>query len=481
MAEYARPAAATKPRAAPAGGRTDEFRRNYEAVCKTHRPEAFAVRVLERVGYCDARGNRYRTADGVPCLNPDAVERPGDVNLAELAEAVVGRDWPQQLGLDRGRGTGLPATWMRPLSEEAAAPIGPSPFANVAAWLATVGGLLQAQFLAGYEAAEYDLLGLFPTVKPTFWIGGERSISILGPYTPAPEVGPGEEHPDLPLSALWVEPGPMKKYGGKILVTKELGAIDLSGGQILQRAKEGGETIAFRENELILDIVTGQRNNFRLGMLQDAAATGYNTYNPTITRPDGVAVAVNNDLVNPLATTDALYASDQAVGRLRHPLTGLPINVQMDTILCNTGQATLLNAFLTATQLALQLQSTAAGVQPAPGQFPNMVSTGANPYAGRFTVRPSRWLQERHEAPTVSADPNRSPGLGLSEATAKRWYRLDPAKFAVRRCMWEPDRIDLSPNDYVMAVQGILAGQVFNIAVMYQVLNPFAIQRNKVV
>ena len=105
--------------------------------------------------------------------------------------------------------------------------------------------------------------------------------------------------------------------------------------------------------------------------------------------------------------------------------------------------------------------------------------TGPNPWSGVLKPRLSQWLDVRHAASTVQADPNLSAGLGLTGSGLNRWYRIDPAKFAFIRMGWDQLSIDLNPNDYQMAVQGIIAGQVFDMAAMVQVVNPYMVQRNK--
>jgi hypothetical protein len=244
-------------------------------------PRLIAPMIGELVGLNDADGNRYlredssddRTIDPtlgagytrrVPTITK-AKRRPTDFPFDVLAECIIGRDWKTILGLTRSdKAFGFLEEFRRRpegatsrFSEESAAPIGPSVWANVAAWSATVGGLMQAQFIEGNKQAQFDVADLFPVKPAVFWQGGERYIDIIGPYKPAPAVGPGEEYPDQSTSALWVEPAPMVKYAGKILVAKETAAIDISGGQLLAKAKEGGMSLKFRENELALDVITG--------------------------------------------------------------------------------------------------------------------------------------------------------------------------------------------------------------------------------
>lgn len=455
-------------------------------------PFLFAASIMREVGICDENGRRYLREDStekgdVPTLGK-ATRRPTDFRWDVLAEAMIGPEWRRHLGVDREEaGLGVVAEMRqrfartRVFSEEAAAAStgGPAVWANVAAWSATVGGLMQAQFLQGYQVAGYDMADIFPIKAPVFWQGGERYIEVVGPFTPAPEVGPGENYPDIGMSALWVEPAPMKKYAGKVSMYKETGAIDLSGGQMMAKMKTAGEMLKYRENELSLDVVCGQTNNWKLGMLTDASATAYNTYGATITNPKGTSRLVDNDMVNPFNDFGAMQKSDEKLANLYHPVSDQPLNVDLPVALFPTPLGRWAEALNGAEEIDLLNQTTAGPAQTAPGTFPTDKMRLKNPWRGVVSAVVSRRLDARHIASTTQADPNLSAGLGLSGAGRYRWYRLNPAKFACRRQFWPASTVDISPSDWVMATTGIIAAQAFDIATMVQILDPYSIQRNK--
>jgi len=456
-----------------------------------HHGEIFAAQIAEAVGLCDGRGQKYRREGGGPAMAPADRRRfkPTDFRFDVLAEAIIGRDWKNvfRLGESGGSSENLLSPgleyFMR-LKEESAAPIGPSVWANVAAWSASVGGLMNAEFNLGYDTPDFELVELFPVREAIFYQGGERIIDILGPFSPAQETAPGAQYPDNSMSALWVEPGPVKKYAGKIELTKETLEIDISGGQILAKANNGGYTLRFRENELCIDVIVGTTNNFKLGMLNDSAATAYNTYGATITNPAGTSRTVSNDIVNPLSTPDAFQQSDMQISNLYHPVTDNPIVAEMPVCILPTPLAkwaAWLSSVGEFSGLQQTLTSPMAVTQPAPGTFPNTMAKGANPWQNYLRPVVSRWLDLRHIASTTQTDPNRSPGLGLSTTTIARmrWYRLNPAKFACRRQKWGPSSQSISASDYVLATQGIAAAFSFDMAMMVQVLSPWHIQRNK--
>jgi hypothetical protein len=440
------------------------------------KPLAFARMVKEQVGLTDARGEFYRRPDGFPMLKKDRAKACADYPLDLLAEAMIGREWRRVLSEGGSR-------W---LSEEAVAPIGPSNFVNVSAWTATVGGLVQGTILEGYETTtEFDVADLFPTRPVIFWQGGERYVGILGPSKPAPKVGPGEDHPDARLDAMWVEPAQMSKYGLKITVAKETAVVDITGGNILQQARDLGTSLRYRENELALDIITGQTNNFKLGVNQDSAATGYNTYGATVPAgPNGATATLANSITNPM--TDPLTtfnASQESLLAYRHPVTGLPMPManRLTTILIPSNLQWFATYLTTAAQITLGSQPAAPGPGALGGTFPTGWTTANNPFAGLFKqVRVSQWLYIRHTASTTQTDPDITAGLGLSTANSRRWYRLDPERFAARRLAWDVQVTELAPNSYTMAAQNLVFGAVANMGVAFQVLNPWAIQRSVV-
>jgi hypothetical protein len=457
----------------------EKVRDKYRTLCDQGAPREIARVVREAVGVVDADGQPFRSGaedDDEPILNPKRKVRATQPGLLEaVTKGIVGDEWKRVLCEGRGL-----------VSEEAVAAIGPSVFVNVAAWTAAVGGLVQGSIMEGYfDVADFELSGIFPVRPPAFWQGGERLVAIIGPSRPAPKVGPGQSHPDVRMDAMWVEPGPMAKYGHKITVAKETAYIDITGGQILRNARQLGFGLRYRDHELTLDVIVGQTNNFKLGLTNDASATGYNTYGATVPTGGGTTGALGNDIVNPM--TDPLTTFNASQTNLlgyKHPVTGLPMpyaNRLTTLILPSSLQwfATYLN---TAGQIQVGSVTGAPFPQIGGTTFPTNWVTGPNPFAGLFKdVRVSQWIYTRHLASTTQPDPDLSPGLGLSAANSNRWYRLDPSSFAMRRVAWDVDVNEVPPSSFPMLDQGLVFGAVANIGVQIQITNIWAIQRNKVV
>jgi hypothetical protein len=454
----------------------EQVRANYKRVCESSHPRKdvlLARLVTEAIGLTDPKtGDFYRRPDGFPTLRKDRTKTTADFPLAAVTEALIGHDWQGRLATGR---------W---LSEEAVAPIGPSHLANVSAWTATVGGLVKGSILEGYETADFDLVDLFPTRPVVFWQGGERYTDIIGPSKPAPKVGPGESHPDVRLDAMWVEPGPMNKYGHKITIARETAFVDITGGGVLNQGRNLGYGLKYRENELVLDVLCGQTNNFKLGLTADSGATGYNTFGATVPTGNGTTGTLGNTITNPM--TDPLTTfnlSQESLLAYKHPVTGLPMPManRLNTLVIPSSLQWFATYLTTAAQLTLGSQPATPGPGALGGTFPTGWTTNANPFAGLFNqVRVSQWLQVRHVLSTTQTDPDVSPGLGLSTANARRWYRLDPQRFAARRAAWDVTVTEFAPNGFTMADQGLIFGAAANMAVQVQVTNPWAIQRNVV-
>ena len=453
----------------------ERVKANYKKVCESSRErpdKTFAKLIREEIGLTDPKtGDYHRRPDGFPTLARDR-HPVSEFNLEAITEALLGHRW---------KSTIADGSW---LSEEAVAPIGPSHFINVSAWTAAVGGLVQGSILEGYETADFDLVDLFPTRPVIFWQGGERYTDVIGPMRPAPKVGPGESHPDARMDAMWVEPGPMAKYGQKLTIARETAYIDITGGQILSRARDLGFGLKYRENELVLDVLCGQTNNFKLGLTADASATAYNTFGATVPVGSGATATLANDIVNPM--TDPLTTfnlSQESLLAYKHPVTGLPMPManRLTTLIIPSSLQWFATYLTTIAQIQLGSQPAAPGPGTLSGTFPTGWTTSANPFAGLFNrVVVSQWLYARHVASTTQTDPDLTAGLGLTTANARRWYRLDPQRFACRRVAWDVAQVDFNPNSFAMADQDLVWGSRANFAIQIQVLSPWAIQRNKV-
>src|SRR6185295_3894106 len=68
-------------------------------------PMLFASMIAEQVGICYENGNRFRRADGAPTLGDKPTRLPTDFPFDLLAEAMIGHDWQEVLGISRHQDT----------------------------------------------------------------------------------------------------------------------------------------------------------------------------------------------------------------------------------------------------------------------------------------------------------------------------------------------------------------------------------------
>ena len=413
--------------------------------------------------------------------------KPQSVSLKELTEAFLGYRWRERLGINPEGNLEIAGKYHDTrLTESDAGAIGPSAFMNVTAWSGAVAGLYAAQMIDSFNnTPEYKIRSLFPDRPAAIWLGGQRLIDIFGPYAPLPKVGPGVEAPSLKLDAIWVETAALQKYAGKVEVAKELAEVDITGGGFLAKSKTVGQMAALRENENAISMITGITNNWKLGFLPDTSATAYNTYNPTITNTNtNTTYALTNQIVNPINDIGCIQKSREAIANLRNPLTGFPIDpIDFTTALVPWRLQKLFEAIDGADTLELLTQLTQNGFQTPPGTFPSAATGMRNPYKGELgTVIGDMWLDERmkRSATYSVTNPLFDNGLGLSDANANRWYRINPPKFGCRLVGWDVSVLDLQPQDYAMAVRALVAGQYCSIATTFQVINPYYVQANTV-
>lgn len=412
----------------------------------------------EDLGLVDSNGRQIKDKHGMPCLAESRVSVQ-DSDLLTVTEAIVGQHWREELGASRPS--------YRTYESAIGSAIAPGTFINVSAWSTAVSGLLQAATLEGYQSAEVEICDQFPT-KPMQIYEGDKMIDVIGPAQPAKEFGVGEPHPSTEMNELWVQNAPLKKYGGKITITRETSHSDITGGKVLSEARRGGETIRLREEYLAMDVLTGRVNNFKMGTTS-TSLTAYNTY--------GSALAAN-DIVNPFTDYTSFMTVDNLFSTFLHPVTGLPLNIQPSMVIAPYTIAKYISAFLSADKIKQASVTAAPTAQLPPGSlFPSGVTEINNPFKNMVTkVIASQYLYQKHITATTAAE----PGLALSATNANRWYILDPKKAIVRRIGWELSTVDLNPSEFMMADRNLIAGQVFNISVMYQVASPYHMVRCKV-
>lgn len=418
----------------------------------------YAKALHQDLGLVNERGDRIKDEHGLPCLSESRV-RADNSDLLVITEAMIGQHWQEELG------TGRPSR----LAYESAvgASIAPGTFIDVSAWSTAISGLLQATVMDAYQMAEVEICDQF-TTRPMQVYEGDKLIDVIGPAQPAKEFGVGEPHPSTEMNELYVQNDKLRKYGGKITIARETSHSDITGGKVLSEARRLGETIRLREEYLAMDVLIGRVNNFKMGTTT-TPLTAYNTYGSTLAA---------NDIVNPFTDYTSFMTIDNQFSLFLHPVTGLPLNIKPSLVVAPYTIGKYITAFLSADKIKQASVTAAPTAQlPAGSLFPSGVTEINNPYKNMVTkVVSSQYLYQKHIAAATAAE----PGLALSAVNANRYYVLDPKKAIVRRIGWELSSIDLNPSEFMMADRNLIAGQVANISVMYQVVSPYHMIRCKV-
>src|SRR5262249_21357057 len=81
----------------------------------------------------------------------------------------------------------------------------------------------------------------------------------------------GQPYPNIGLNEEWIQTAPTKKRGFIVPVTREIIVADRT-GILLREAGEGGRWLGLNKEKRVIDIVTGQTNNYQRN------GTASNTY-----------------------------------------------------------------------------------------------------------------------------------------------------------------------------------------------------------
>jgi hypothetical protein len=266
----------------------------------------------------------------------DPVIRPRSVSILDVGEAFVGREalrriYDRRYGLAGGRArTAPPADWT--FEEVGGGALGPSQFAGLNAWLATVDGLLGAELLERYTFAVQlarELIDWRMDVR----IQEGKLIRYGATTAPADDILPGQEFPSGDLGADWVRANRMKKQAMALAVTWEAAHFDQTDSLI-----EAADGIADR-----FALVISERTEKAIWGITNT----YN-YKGTITNTYRTTGSYVNQITNELVSTTSLDLAEQQLLAQTDPVTGLEIDTPaMTRVLVSTNANRL-----TATRLA---------------------------------------------------------------------------------------------------------------------------------
>lgn len=365
-------------------------------------------------------GNPERAADNVQEAFKKGIFSFDDISLKALAIEMLGEQWYEGL---------TPSRVGNVVVHESGGAVDSTTFANLLSTI--IGGLIDA------EPAQADLQ-LAESLVSTRRVPrerGERMVALTKVGREANRsVREGEEYSAFGFSEHWIDMPDTAKYGGYVLLTKEMIAEDET-GQALDAARSIIEEARFSKAERILLAVTGVNNAIykpqgNVEATYTAATSGLH----------------NNSRVNLVASGGELLDwtdIDEALQRwtdMADVETGRPLSISPSQMRMIVMPAKLMVArqIMNATQLETGTVTTTG------------VRTTANPVAG--LAQPESSALMYHLLTRSASDPYR-PGGGVSASDAQKyWYIGDFKRAFEYREQW-PISVETVGADTLLAFQ----------------------------
>lgn len=375
------------------------LRRLYES----EGPQAFIGKTRELLGLA-------RDAYGRPTIR-EASLQPEEFSLRDLAESVIGPDWPDVLGPG-----GADQLAVR-LTEDASTAVQPSAFNNIAAWNAAVGGLIEVKILQAYRRPGYiadRLVRTIPTRQRS-----ERLPGTAGIGDSAEIMKPGDPHPRAQFEERYVTTPETQKHGLAVDVSREAVHYDLT-NEVLLRAERVGDWLGLRKEKRVLDVVLGLSNTYSYRGSSSA------TY---LASGGGVWT---NQVVQTLANWEDIDVALQLFAEMTDQETGERIVVTPTTLLVMPHRLMTARMIVNATEIRTGDITSGSGTQ----------TVAANPVAGSFDIVSSPIAYQR----LTDAD-----GGNVAAGTAQQyWYLGDFQRAFAYMENWGMQVRRASPNDYTM-------------------------------
>lgn len=302
-----------------------------------------------------------------------------DISVRDMFEAAVvddqgkpkGRDLLYEMDLRRGN---LDARQLSLL--EARGAVDTSAFSNI------TGQFIYSRVRDSYNDPEFigdELCDL----QSTNLIDGEKIPGAGNLGDVAQVVAEREEYPYVGLNEEWVITPPTDKRGFIVPVTREIIMLDKT-GLVVAAAQKTGRQMGINKEKRILDVVTGQVNNYNRN------GTATNTYL--------TSGAYINQQANTLTDWTSIEKVELLFDAILDPNTGEPILGSIDTILVPSALRRTSNRILMASEIAhVDNQVAAATIRtwsknPYSGETYRVISS---PYVKIRTGSASQWFAGR--------------------------------------------------------------------------------------
>lgn len=400
----------------------------------------FVNEMRHGLGLADANGHDYKDHAGNKQLRERELVAE-NFSLAELAEACVGQGWRTLFSPDnREMGHYLRAKTLvesghpndrKALLESTGIGIDPTAFADINAFTAVVGGLIEVKILEAFQNPALIADQLMPAEATR--LNGQKVIGVQAIGDRGRQRKPGEPHVRAQFGERWIETPETRENALAIDVLKEAVFFDLT-GQILQQASTVGFELAYRKELEVIDTIIGVNNSFKYN------GTSYNTYVTSKT------LGYLNSVANPLLDWTSVQTDVLQFMRMEDPHTGKRLLLNPNTILVNPAKLATANLILGAT---ITDRRTAPGSTQATTSTLNISSTPGNPYSGQFKVISSPLFEQRALA---------SDGLNLNQDQADGlWFMMEAGKSFRYMQNYPLTVVPATSNQYEMLDKGIIA------------------------
>lgn len=437
----------------------------YEA--KSHSPMgkiSFLNDISHGLGLTDANGVPHKNSAGNSVIANRKL-RPEQFSIQELAEAIVGPAWrtyfdPGSNLMSRHTSSRAVVEQRFPgqtqaLFESTGTGIDPTAFANINAFSAVVGGLIEVKILEAFANPALIAESLMPAEATK--LNGQKVIGVNRLGDKGKKRNPGEPHQRAQFGERWIETPETRENALAVDILKETVFFDLT-GDLLNVASSVGEELAYRKELECIDAFLGVTNTFKY------SGTAYDTYRTTKT------IGYLNDFVNPLWDWTSVQAANMKFAKMEDPSTGKRLLITPNTILVNPGKAATAALILGSTMTDRRTPASISDTQATTNQL-SISSTPGNPYSGQYTVISSPLVEMR----CLDAD-----GLNYSQdQTNDLWFLYESSKTFRYMQNYPLTVLQAAPNQYEMIDKGIIASYFANERGIPSVWSPWHIVRNK--
>lgn len=384
---------------------------------KDHKGRRTFVNLIRHgLGLCDEHGNNYKDRAGNRILKESEAQFTAEeFSLQESAEAIIGPAWrhlfnPQAQADLRGHNRMLESQYgddPRALLEAVGTGVDVSSFADINAWTATTGGLIERKILERFNRPDYVGDQLMPD-EPTRVAEGQKIIGVsrIGDLAEARQ--PGMPHKRAGFGERYVTLQKTRENALAVDVNKEAVWFDLT-GQVLDEAGEVGELVGYRKEidkiDAFIGVTTGSGGLYKWTY----KGTAYAFYNPAL-----ATNAPTNQASNELLDWTNFEAVFTAMVRFVDAETGIRIRVRPNRVMVNPKK--LATATLILGQTQTERRTAPSSTTQSSATLLNVGSAAMNPVNifGQFGA--PLWSELVEQRCTDSS------GLALSQANADKYW-----------------------------------------------------------